>query len=206
MSLPRCDWAGRDPRMIRYHDQEWGVPTHDDGRWFEMLVLESFQAGLSWRTILDKRDAFRRAFAGFEPARVAAFTAQDEVRLLADASIVRNRAKIRATIANAAAFQRVQEAFGSFDAYAWGFVGGEPRVGGWRSEAEVPAVTDTARTLAKDLKARGFRFVGPTVAYALMQATGLVNDHTVACFRYRELTGAGDVPQGAGAPRREGRR
>ena len=182
--------------MIRYHDEEWGAPTHDDRRWYEMLVLESFQAGLSWRTILHKREAFRRAFAGFDPDRVAAFTAEDEARLLADAGIVRNRAKVRAAIGNAAAFQGVRRAFGSFDAYAWGFVDGVPRVGGWRSEADVPAVTDTARTLAKDLKARGFRFVGPTVAYALMQATGLVNDHIVGCFRYRELTADGDGPAG----------
>ncbi|MEJ2287293.1 MAG: DNA-3-methyladenine glycosylase I [Deinococcales bacterium] len=189
MSLTRCAWAGDDPRMCHYHDEEWGVPVHDDRRWFEMLVLESFQAGLSWRTILHKRDAFREAFADFEIARVAGFTEADEARLLGDAGIVRNRAKIRAASLNAQAFLRVQEAFGSFDAYAWRSVPGAPLQGNRASAAEVPAVTDAAVALARDLKARGFRFVGPTVVYALMQATGLVNDHTVDCFRYAQLTG-----------------
>ena len=174
--------------MRRYHDEEWGVPVHDDRRWFEMLVLESFQAGLSWRTILHKRDAFREAFMGFDVERVARFTEADEARLLADAGIVRNRAKVRAAIGNARAFQRVQEAFGSFDAYAWRSVPGAPLQGHRASTAEVPAVTDAAVALARDLKARGFRFVGPTVVYAFMQATGLVNDHTVDCFRYAELS------------------
>ncbi len=187
MSDVRCAWAGNDPRMRRYHDQEWGVPVHDDRHWFEMLVLESFQAGLSWRTILHKRDAFRDAFAGFDPVRVARFTEADVSRLLADPGIVRNSAKVRATVSNAQAFLRVQEAFGSFDAFAWEAVGGAPVVGRRKTQADVPAVTEASATLARDLKRRGFRFVGPTVAYAFMQATGLVNDHTLDCFRYAEL-------------------
>jgi DNA-3-methyladenine glycosylase I len=173
--------------MWRYHDEEWGVPVHDDRRWFEMLLLESFQAGLSWRTILHKREAFRSAFAEFDPARVAHFGEADVARLQADAGIVRNGAKIGASIANAQAFLRVQEAFGSFDAFAWGAVPGAPIVGERVAAEDVPAVTEASAVLAKELRRRGFRFVGPTVAYAFMQATGLVNDHTVACFRYREL-------------------
>jgi len=187
VSEVRCAWAGDDPRMRRYHDEEWGVPVHDDRRWFEMLVLESFQAGLSWRTILHKRDAFRDAFAGFDPARVARFTDADVARLLADPGIVRNGAKVRAAVSNAQAFLRVQEASGSFDAFAWASVGGVPVVGRRRTQAEVPAATEASTALARDLKRRGFKFVGPTVAYAFMQATGLVNDHTVACFRFAEL-------------------
>jgi len=173
--------------MRRYHDEEWGVPVRDDRRWFEMLVLESFQAGLSWHTILHKRDAFRDAFAAFDPARVARFEDADVARLLADPGIVRNAAKIGATVSNANAFLLVQEAFGSFDAYAWASVGGVTVVGRRRTQAEVPAVTEASVTLARDLKRRGFKFVGPTVAYAFMQATGLVNDHTLGCFRYPEL-------------------
>jgi DNA-3-methyladenine glycosylase I len=173
--------------MRRYHDEEWGVPVHDDRRWFEMLLLESFQAGLSWRTILHKRQAFRAAFAEFDPAEVARFGEADVARLLADAGIVRNGGKIRASVANAQAFLRVQEAFGSFDAFIWGAVPGAPIVSERASTEDVPAVTEASAALAKDLRRRGFRFVGPTVAYAFMQATGLVNDHTVGCFRYREL-------------------
>jgi DNA-3-methyladenine glycosylase I len=187
VSRVRCAWAGDDPAMCRYHDEEWGVPFHDDRHWFEMLVLEGFQAGLSWRTILHKRDAFRDAFAGFDPARVASFTDADVDRLLADPRIVRNGAKIRATIANAQAFLRVQQELGSFDALAWASVGGSPVLGRRRTQADVPAVTEASTALAGDLKQRGFRFVGPTVAYAFMQATGLVNDHTLTCFRYAEL-------------------
>lgn len=188
MSDVRCAWAGDDPLMRRYHDEEWGAPVHDDRRWFEMLVLESFQAGLSWRTILHKRDAFRDAFAAFDPVRVARFGEADVARLLADAGIVRNGAKIRASVANARAFLRVQEAFGSFDGYIWDAVPGAPIVGERVSAEDVPAVTEASTVLARDLKRRGFRFVGPTVAYAFMQANGLVNDHTLGCFRYAELT------------------
>lgn len=183
--------------MRRYHDEEWGVPVHDDRHWFEMLTLETFQAGLSWRTILHKREAFRAAFAGFEPATVAAFTAADEERLLRDAAIVRNRAKIVATIANAGAFQKVRRGFGSFDSYLWGLVGDSPRAAGWRTGEEVPAATEASAALARDLRSRGFRFVGPTVVYALMQATGVVNDHSVDCFRFRQLASraAGGDPE-----------
>lgn len=183
MTPTRCGWAGSDPVMQGYHDEEWGVPLHDDRRWFEMLVLESFQAGLSWRTILHKRAAFRVAFAGFDPALVAAFSPDDEARLLADAGIVRNRAKIAAAVGNASAFLAVQGAFGSFDAYVWRFVGGAPLVRRPPTLASVPVTSPEAETLARDLKQRGFRFVGPTVAYAFMQATGLVDDHVVGCFR-----------------------
>jgi len=183
MTPTRCGWAGSDPAMQGYHDEEWGVPLHDDGRWFEMLALESFQAGLSWRTILHKRAAFRAAFAGFDPALVAGFSRDDEARLLADAGIVRNRAKIAATIGNASAFLAIQDAFGSFDAYVWRFVGGAPLVRRPPTLASVPATSPEAETLARDLKQRGFRFIGPTVAYAFMQATGLVDDHVVGCFR-----------------------
>ncbi len=179
----RCAWAEGDALLARYHDAEWGRPLHDDRRFFEMLVLESFQAGLSWLTILRKREAFRAAFAGFDPVLVAAFGQGDRTRLSQDARIVRNRAKIEAAIANAAAFLQVREAFGTFDAYVWRFVGGEPMVRRPRSAAEVPSTSPEAALLSRDLKQRGFRFVGPTVAYAFMQATGLVDDHTVGCFR-----------------------
>jgi DNA-3-methyladenine glycosylase I len=165
------------------------VPSHDDRRLFEMLVLEGAQAGLSWSTILHKREGYRRAFAGFDPARVAEFDERLVERLLVDVGIVRNRAKIEAAIASARAAVAVQEEFGSLDAYLWGFVGHRPIVGRRRSLAEVPAETDDSRAMSKDLKKRGFRFVGPTICYAFMQATGLVNDHVVDCFRYQELGG-----------------
>jgi DNA-3-methyladenine glycosylase I len=192
--------------MLRYHDEEWGVPHHDDRALFELLILEGAQAGLSWSTILHKRQAYRAAFAGFDPARVARFRAADVKRLMADAGIVRNRAKIEATIANARAFLEVQREFASFDAYVWRFVEGRARHNGWKSVADVPAETDTARALSRDLKRRGFRFVGPTICYAFMQATGMVNDHTVSCFRWRQLRrGRGRVRSsrsaGAGRPR-----
>jgi DNA-3-methyladenine glycosylase I len=174
--------------MLTYHDEEWGVASHDDRHLYELLTLEGAQAGLSWLTILRKRDGYRRAFAGFDPATVARFGPKDVERLIADPGIVRNRLKIESTVANAARVLKVQEEFGTFDAYLWKFVDGQPVVGRWRSLAELPAETDLSRTLSKDLKRRGFRFVGPTVCYAFMQAVGLVNDHTVACFRFRELT------------------
>lgn len=186
-SLARCAWAGSDPLYCSYHDLEWGVPVHDDRLLFEFLTLEGAQAGLSWITILKKRDGYRRAFAGFNPEQVARFTPQDEARLMADASIVRNRLKIASTLLNARAFLAVQEGFGSFDAYLWRFVDGVPRQNAWRSLSEVPATSDVSDQLSRDLKKRGFRFVGSTICYALMQATGLVNDHTVDCFRWAEL-------------------
>jgi DNA-3-methyladenine glycosylase I len=174
--------------MLAYHDEEWGVPSHDDRHLFELLTLEGAQAGLSWSTILNKRDGYRRAFAGFDPAAVARFGPDDVARLLGDAGIVRNRLKVASTIANAAAILEVQDEHGSLDAYLWSFVDGEPLVGRWRSLAELPAETDVSRALARELKQRGFRFVGPTVCYAFMQAVGMANDHAVSCFRFAELT------------------
>lgn len=190
----RCPWPTDDALMLRYHDEEWGVPVHDDRRHFEFLVLESAQAGLSWRTILHKREGYRRLFADFDPTTVARFSQADVARLLADPGIVRNRAKITATIRNAAAFLRIQEEVGSFDAFVWPFVGGRPKVNAWATLAELPAVTPEAEALSKELKRRGFSFLGPTVVYAHMQATGLVNDHLVSCFRHRQLGKAGLTP------------
>ena len=186
----RCTWAGTtDPLMIAYHDEEWGVPLHDDRRLFEFLVLEGAQAGLSWRTILHKRENYRRAFHHFDPAKVARYGARDVKRLLADAGIVRNRLKIESTIDNARAFLAVCEEFGSFDAYIWRFVGGRPIRNAWKTMRNIPAKTAASDAISKDLKERGFRFVGSTICYAHMQATGMVNDHTVDCFRYRGVTG-----------------
>lgn len=187
----RCAWVGDDPLYIAYHDEEWGVPVHEDRRLFEFLVLEGAQAGLSWLTILRKRDRYREAFAGFDPERVAAFGFADTERLLSDPGIVRNRLKIESAIVNARAFLRVQEEHGSFAAYVWGFVGGETIHNEWRTVAEIPAKTAEAERLSRDLKRRGFRFVGPTICYAHMQATGMVNDHTVDCFRWAELKSGG---------------
>ena len=184
----RCPWAGTDPLYVAYHDDDWGVPVHDDRTLFEFLILEGAQAGLSWLTILRKRDAYRRAFIGFDPAAVAAFDEDKIAALLADPGIVRNRLKVRAAVDNARAFQVVQQQFGSFDAYVWGFVGGRPLVNEWATPAEVPAETAVSRALSADLKRRGFRFVGPTIIYATMQAVGLVNDHLVSCFRHRQST------------------
>lgn len=183
MDRPRCGWAGTDPLYQRYHDEEWGVPLHDDRHLFEMLILEGAQAGLAWITILRKREAYRRAFEGFDPARVAAF---DEARLqvlLQDPGLVRNRLKLASAVGNAKAFLAVQAEFGSFDAYLWGFAGGRPQVNRWRSTAEVPAVTPAAEALSKDLRRRGFTFVGPTIVYAYMQSAGLVDDHVLGCWK-----------------------
>ena len=182
----RCEWA-RTPLSIAYHDAEWGVPVHDDARLFEFITLEGAQAGLSWETILRKRDSYREAFAGFDPSRVARFTAARVERLLQNPGIVRNRLKVTSTVSNAKAFLAVQKEFGSFDAYIWRFVDGKPRQNAWRSLAEIPAKTAESDALSKDLKQRGFKFVGSTICYAHMQATGMVNDHTVDCFRYGEL-------------------
>lgn len=173
--------------MLAHHDVEWGTPSHDDRHLFELLTLEGAQAGLSWATILRKREGYRNAFAGFDPEVVAAFGPGDVERLLGDAAIVRHRAKIESTIANARAVLAIQQEHGSLDAYLWAFVGGSPLVGRWRSLADLPAETSESRALSKDLKRRGFRFVGPTVCYAFMQSVGLVNDHTVDCFRFAEL-------------------
>jgi len=183
----RCGWCGADPLYVAYHDREWGVPVHDDQRLFEFLVLESAQAGLSWITILRKREAYRQAFDGFDPEKVARYTDQRIAKLLANASIVRNRLKIRAAVGNARAFLRIQDELGSFAAYQWRFVGGAPVVNHWRTLAELPAKTPVSDALAKDLKARGFSFVGSTIVYAHMQAVGMVNDHLVSCFRHGAL-------------------
>ena len=185
-SLPRCPWA-TDPLSIEYHDSEWGVPVHDDRVLFEMLTLEGAQAGLSWSTILKKREGYRRAFHGFEPARVAAFTPADVDQLVADPGIVRHRGKIESVVRNARAFLAVQTEHGSFDTYVWSHVGGQPRVNRWRSPRQVPASTPQSDALSKDLQRRGFTFVGSTICYAFMQATGLVNDHVISCFRHAEV-------------------
>jgi DNA-3-methyladenine glycosylase I len=186
----RCGWAPLDDeRYLAYHDEEWGVPVHDEARLFEMLTLEGAQAGLSWRTILYKRDGYRRSFAGFEPAKVARFTPAKVERLLADSGIVRNRLKVESTVANARAIASLGRAGSSLDELLWSFAGGAPIVNRWRDLSEIPAETPASRAMSKALKAADFRFVGPTVCYALMQAVGIVNDHTVLCFRYRELSG-----------------
>lgn len=184
----RCGWVPPDdPRYLAYHDDEWGVPVHDDIHLFEMLTLEGAQAGLSWATILKKRDGYRTAFAGFAPAKIARFTPAKIERLLQDPGIVRNRLKVASTVTNAKATLAVQREFGSLDAYLWGFVDRAPLVGRWEHFRDIPAETQESRAMSKDLKRRGFRFVGPTVCYAFMQAAGFVNDHELACFRYREV-------------------
>lgn len=187
----RCGWA-RNELAIRYHDEEWGVPVHDDRRWFEFITLEGAQAGLSWDTILRKREAYRSAFKEFDPVRVAKFGDREVTRLLADVGIVRNRLKINSTIGNAKAFLAVQKEFGSFDDYIWRFVGGRPRINKWRVLKQVPARTDESDAMSKDLIGRGFKFVGSTICYAMMQATGMVNDHLVDCERYKVLTRAAE--------------
>jgi DNA-3-methyladenine glycosylase I len=186
----RCDWVpGGDPLYAAYHDDEWGVPKHDDRQLFELLTLEGAQAGLSWSTILRKRDGYRAAFAGFDPEAVSRLDAGAVERLLADPGIVRNRSKIESTVANARATLAVQDELGSLDAYLWAFVDGSPRQNRRRSVTDIPAETLESSAMSKDLKRRGFRFVGPTICYAFMQAAGLVNDHVVPCFRHDELSG-----------------
>jgi DNA-3-methyladenine glycosylase I len=189
-SVERCEWVpASDARYLAYHDEEWGVPSHDDRHLFEMLVLEGAQAGLSWSTILHKREGYRKAFAGFDATKVARFTPARIERLLLDPGIVRNRLKVESAVANARAVLGVREELGSLDAYLWSFVDGKPIVGRWRSVSEIPAETAESTAMSKDLKRRGFRFVGPTVCYAFMQACGLVNDHVANCFRFEELSG-----------------
>jgi DNA-3-methyladenine glycosylase I len=185
-SIVRCHWAS-NPLNIPYHDEEWGVPVHDERRWFEFITLEGAQAGLSWDTILKKRERYHKVFSAFDAKRVAKFDAKKVKQLLADPGIIRNRLKIASAISNAQAFLKVQQEFGSFDAYAWNFIGGAPLQNKWKSHAQLPAVTPLAVAWSKDLKKRGFRFVGPTIVYALMQATGLVNDHLVTCFRHKQV-------------------
>ena len=185
-TLARCRWATSELN-IPYHDEEWGVPVHDDRKWFEFLILEGAQAGLSWDTILKKRARYREVLDGFDPEKVALYNAKKVRALLADPGIIRNRLKIDATIGNAREFLKVQQEFGSFDAYIWRFVGGKPKQNGWKVHGKVPASTPESDAISEDLRKRGFRFVGSTICYALMQATGLVNDHVVTCFRYAEL-------------------
>jgi DNA-3-methyladenine glycosylase I len=190
MTPPRCAWTASitDPDYLRYHDEEWGVPSHDERHLFEMLCLEGAQAGLSWSTILRKRDGYRRAFAGFDPARVAGFGDRDVERLLADEGIVRHRSKIEAAIGNARAALDVGRELGSLDAWLWSFVGGTPIQHRYGSTDRIPDQTDESRAMSKELKRRGFRFVGPTSCYAFMQSVGMVNDHQVTCFRYADLS------------------
>ncbi len=183
----RCPWCLGSEQYLRYHDEEWGVPVHDDSRLFEFLILEGAQAGLSWSTILNKRDNYRKAFARFDPAKVTHFGARDVKRLMADPGIVRNRLKIESAIGNARAFLEVRREFGSFDAYLWGFVDGRPQQNFRRGMKQVPARTPLSDAISKDLKLRGFRFVGSTIVYAYMQAVGIVNDHLTACFRRAQL-------------------
>ncbi len=187
MNLVRCPWPSNDPLMIEYHDKEWGVPLHEDRLIFEFLILEGMQAGLSWSTILHKRENFRKAFAGFDVQKVARFDSRKIKSLLGDAGIIRNRLKINAAVINARQFIKVREEFGSFDKYIWQFVGKEPKVNKLSSLKEIVATSRESDAMSKDLKARGFKFVGSTICYAHMQATGMVNDHMMSCFRYREL-------------------
>jgi DNA-3-methyladenine glycosylase I len=183
---PRCSWAAREPNLS-YHDREWGTPLHDDRLWFEFLILEGAPAGLSWETILNKRDISRAAFDNFEPNRVAAYGPDKVAELLGNAGIIRNKLKVAAAIRNAHGFLAIQREFGTFDRYAWAFVGGQTRQNAWASLKEIPAKTPESEDMSKDLLKRGFKFVGPTICYAFMQATGMVNDHTTDCFRYAEL-------------------
>lgn len=191
----RCAWAaaGTDPLMLRYHDEEWGVPVHDDRVLFEFLVLEGVQAGLSWQTVLNKRENYRKAFHDFDPAPIARFTGGDIARLLSDPGIIRNRLKVTATIRNARKFLEIQKEYGSFDAYIWQFVGGRPIDHRIRSMGDILATSQESEAMSRDLKERGFKFVGPTICYAFMQAVGMVNDHETGCFRYAEAKRAGGL-------------
>lgn len=185
--IKRCEWCGEDPLYLTYHDTEWGVPVFDDRKLYEMLILEGAQAGLSWLTILRKREGYRKAFDAFDPLRIAHYQDRDIQRLMQDSGIVRNRLKIHAAIRNARGFVEITEAHGSFSGYLWGFVDGQPITNHWRNLSEVPAQTRESAQMSKALKQRGFNFVGPTICYAFMQATGMVNDHTINCFRHSEI-------------------
>lgn len=191
MTGERCPWCGDDPLYQAYHDNEWGVPVHDDRTLFEFVLLEGAQAGLSWITILRKRENYRRAFDGFDPEKVARYNRHSIERLLSNKGIVRNRLKVKSAIGNARSFLAIREQFGTFDRYIWGFVDGRPIINRFTRMNQVPASTPLAESISKDLKQRGFRFVGPTIVYALMQATGMVNDHLVSCPRHRELSADG---------------
>jgi DNA-3-methyladenine glycosylase I len=190
MELKRCPWSEQDPLYIAYHDAEWGVPLHEDNRLFEMIVLESMQSGLSWITILRKREAFQTAFNGFDPRRVATFGPKEIEKLLLNADIIRNRAKLEAAVSNARATLHVQEKYGSLDSFLWRIVEGKPIVNRWRNYREAPAKTSVSEILTTQCKKEGFKFIGPTVAYSLMQAVGMVNDHELTCFRHKEVAGA----------------
>jgi DNA-3-methyladenine glycosylase I len=194
LELERCQWCGTDPLYVAYHDEEWGVPVRDDRTQFEFLLLEGAQAGLSWSTILKKREGYRRNFADFDPEKVARFTEKRLTKILLDPGIVRNRLKVNSAVTNAQAFLRVQEEFDGFSNYIWRFVDGRPKQNRWQSMADLPATTAESDALSKDLKSRGFKFVGSTIMYAHMQATGLVNDHVVSCFRPRECATASSPP------------
>jgi len=183
----RCPWAGTDPLYIRYHDMEWGVPVHDDGKLFEFLILEGAQAGLSWLTILKKRPEYRRAFDNFDPSKVARYSTKKTNILLSNPGIVRNRLKVNAAVTNARAYLQVQDEFGSFDHFIWQFVDGQPITNQWLRLEDIPAETETSNAMSRELKRRGFKFVGPTICYAFMQAVGMVNDHLTTCYRYREI-------------------
>jgi DNA-3-methyladenine glycosylase I len=189
--MTRCEWCGKDPLYVGYHDEVWGVPVHDDTLLFEFLILEGAQAGLSWLTILKKRENYRRAFQGFDCDRIANYTEADVSRLLADSGIVRNRLKIESAIKNARGVLEIREQHGSLDSYLWRYVDGIPKQNTWKSMAELPAKTELSEAMSKDLKKRGFNFVGPTICYAFMQAIGMVNDHTTDCYRHQEIKGLG---------------
>jgi len=203
MITKRCAWVStNDPLMLQYHDREWGVPVHDDRKHFEFLLLEGAQAGLSWSIVLKKREGYRRAFSEFDPEKVARYTERRIQKLTLDPGIIRNRMKIKAAIRNAQAFLAIQEEFGSFDAYCWRFVDGRPKLNRWKAMREIPATSRESDAFSKDLKHRGFGFVGSTVVYAHMQAVGMVNDHLVDCFRYRELRQLDSVIESAALPAR----
>jgi DNA-3-methyladenine glycosylase I len=187
-NIKRCNWSVSDPLYIKYHDKEWGVPVHNDRKLFEMIVLDGAQAGLSWFTILKKRNNYRKAFDNFDPKKVAKYDKRKIAQLLKNAGIVRNKLKIESAVTNAKAFLKVKEEFGTFDRYIWQFVNGKTKINSWKRMNEIPATSPESDAMSKDLKNRGFKFVGSTICYAFMQAAGLVNDHTIDCFRYKELT------------------
>jgi DNA-3-methyladenine glycosylase I len=189
--MDTCNWPGDNPMMIKYHDTEWGVPLHEDARHFEFLVLDAFQAGLSWTIVLNKREGFRKAFDLFNVEKIAAYGEEQVQRLMKDKDIIRNQLKIRSTVNNAKKFLEVQQEFGSFDRYIWQFTGFKTKVNKWKTLTELPATSPESDRMSKDLRKRGFKFVGSTICYAYMQAAGMVNDHLVSCFRYQELTGQG---------------
>ena len=196
MATKRCSWVGSDPLMLRYHDREWGVPVHDDRKHFEFLILEGAQAGLSWSTVLRKREGYRRAFSDFDPEEVARYTVKRIQKLLGNPAIIRNRLKVESAVRNARAFLAVREEFGSFDSYCWRFVERRPKWNRWKAPRQIPATSPESDAFSKDLKRRGFRFVGSTIVYAHMQAVGMVNDHLVDCFRYREIRRLGSAVSG----------